>query len=205
MTSTSSCGTAQKLSWTDDDLMEEEEKFNSEWDDVDVDDVDDVDDGGNDVAELDSQDHQVLHETIKVIDEASNHDQVPTAIRSTTIIKSSTSPPNFSETPTPPFLSSRRPPLSDGKLMKFVVSSNSTYNVGGGGSSGSGDVAIMTTATPRVLLTSMNKDGNESTPLSLSSPSSNIWEEGDFEEVMRERNRVSKGLYEKHGWWSRML
>jgi hypothetical protein len=197
----SSYSTAQKLSWTDDDLMEEEEeeeeKFNSEWDD----DVDDDDDEVEDVlaAGGDSNDHdqEVLHETAGIINPP-NH--IPTSVRPTVITTSLISPTRITETPTPSIPSSQGPQLFDGKLKKFVGSSNSVDN-GNGGSEG---VAVMTATSPRVLLTSMSTDMNDSTPLLHASnivgtPLSSSMEEGDFEDIMRERNRVSnKSFLQKY-------
>jgi hypothetical protein len=217
MTSKSSFATAQKLPWTDGDLIEEEEKFNSEWDNDDVDDDDDNDDNVEHIEVARSNnDQQILHETIHVIDEAPNH--VPTTIRSTTtIITGSIPSTSFSETPIPtiPPSSQIRPPLSVGTVMRFVGSNNSTdtgKSSGGGGDDEDDDVGIMT-ATPRVLLTSMNRDGNDdNTPLSLSSnnnknnnagttplSSNTNMDEGDFEEIMRERNRVSMNVFLNRG------
>ncbi|KAG7367182.1 SF-assemblin/beta giardin domain containing protein [Nitzschia inconspicua] len=172
---------AQKLSWSGDDLGEGEEKFSSEWDD-----------------DFDDDDHNSNNNPKEVEKQSDVHGQstvIATAVETDPATDDDNDAPErpFTQTHSVPYMSqtpplpSRRPPRSDGK-MNFGVTTKGAASAG--------------MATPRVLLTTMNKgNNNSSTPVTISAtigtplPDPN---EENFEEIMRERNRVRKEREEHH-------
>lgn len=153
----------EKLSWSPGGKEEAGEgKFSSDWDDFGSDDDDD-NHGDHDDSNNHNADAGASDDH-----EQQGYDSKETIAAAAAAIAT-------------PVLASRRPPLSEG----------GKWSIGGGG----GGIS-----TPRVLLTTMNKgssnNNNSSTPLpfsaSIGSPLPDTAGDGTFEEIMRERNRVSR-------------